>query len=144
MYRFLIIAYLFTLYSSNNVAHSNSVAHSDISNTPAYTSHSPVNDRFCVDVLHNCTQRSPSVISVDSTQTLPNNSETVDQPCVIIVSDHSPVEIHESNRNACVQSLGESSYQLGIPLQSRPILKKSGNTIQNSKDTEVNSQRQHF
>ena len=56
----------------------------------------------------------------------------------------SPVETYESNGNTCVQSPGESSNQLGMPFQSRPILNKSDNTIQNSKETEVNSHRQHL
>ena len=66
-------------------------------------------------------QRPHSVISVDSTQSVSGDGEIIDQYNSGSKVYGYPIETQEGNGKT--QNFGENPYQLGIPLQSRPILK---------------------
>ena len=87
-------------------------------------------------------QRPHSVISVDSTQSVSGDGEIIDQYSSGSKVYGYPTETQEGNGKT--QNFSENPYQLGMPLQSRPILKKHNEDSLSSKDTEVNSQRQCF
>ena len=92
---------------------------------------------FCTNVQES--QRPHTVISVDSTQSVSGDGEIIDQYNSGSKVYGYPIETQEGNEKT--QNFSENPYQLGIPLQSRPILKKHNEDSLSSKDTEVNSQR---
>ena len=67
-------------------------------------------------------QRPHSVISVDSTQSVSGDGEIIDQYNSGSNVYGYPIETQEGNGKT--QNFSENPYQLGIPLQSRPILKQ--------------------
>ena len=87
-------------------------------------------------------QRPHSVISVDSSQSLSGDGEIIDQYSSGSKVCGYPTETQAGNGKT--QNFSENPYQLGMPLQSRPILKNHNEDSLSSKDTEINSQRQCF
>ena len=83
------------------------------------------------------------MICLDDAQLEPGNESIVDQPIGSLM-DHSPISSRVETGNICRQEPRESAYQLGMPLQSRPILRRSGGTTPSSADAEVTSLNQHF
>ena len=105
-----------------------------------YGSQKQTNDMTNANVQES--QRPHSVISVDSSQSVSEDGEIIDQYSSGSKVCGYPIETQEGNGKT--QNFSENPYQLGMPLQSRPILKKHNEDSLSSKDTEVNSQRQCF
>ena len=114
----------------------------DSLNTSTYVTKNKTNIRSGVCDGQNSFLHNSSVICLDDTQLEPGNESIVDQPIGSLM-DHSPISSRVETGNVCRQEPRESAYQLGMPLQSRPILRSGGTTL-NSADAEVTSQNQHF
>ena len=115
----------------------------DSLNTSTYVTKNKTNIRLGVSDGQNSFLHNSSVICLDDTQLEPSNESIVDQPIGSLM-DHSPISSRVETGNICRQEPCESAYQLGMPLQSRPILRRSSGTTLNSADAEVTSQNQHF
>ena len=97
-------------------------------------SHTLSSNEIVADTTINPSSRTPTVTLVNSVRSESGNSEVID---LTSPSAHRPLHSYGNN-------IPEYSYQLGKPLQSRPILKNSSVDNQScSKDTETDSNK-HF